>query len=278
MWSPYETRIAFLPELDVMEVDFATLRFADAQTVNAFYDEVERQLGETGRKWFFLVKYEDCEIAPDAWSAFAHRGKRVNLAYSLGSVRYGATAETQSEIAESAKVERFDANLFTTRDAALARIAELRKAHVAAHGAGPVAAEAPGAPNPTFARRIAFHDDIRVMEADLSDFTFEDSETVNAFYDELERQITETGKKWWFLINYRGCRIYPEAWIAHAHRGKRLNVGFSLGSVRYDASEENRAEIRKRAGTDNFDANLVGSREDGLTRIKEMRAARRSAS
>lgn len=267
MWNPFETRIAFHPELDVMEVDFGDIIFADADFVDAAYDELERQLDETGRKWFFLIRYENCRIDPAAWSAFAARGKKLNLAYSLGSVRFGARADTKDEIQTASKVERFDANLVGTREAALARIAELRGAGGEAAQTAPCAVK----PDPEMARRIAFDHEHEVMEADFSDLVFIDAAMVNRIYDELERQIVATGRKWFFLVNYRNCRIFPEAWFAFAQRGKRLNLGYSLGSVRFDTSLDISAEIARKADAEEFDHNLCHTREAAIQRIEELR-------
>ncbi len=123
--------------------------------------------------------------------------------------------------------------------------------------------------------RIHFDAETETMEADFSDLTLEDPVVVGKFYDRIEERIAETGRtRWFFLVNYRNCRIMPSAWLAHSQRGKRLNVTHSLGSVRYDASPETKAEIERRAGTEAFDANLFDNRDDAMARIAELRRAR----
>ena len=120
--------------------------------------------------------------------------------------------------------------------------------------------------------RISFDPDNMIMEADFSNLTFETDAEANAFYDQIEDLIHATGTdKWFFLVNYRNCRFMPEAWLAHSLRGKRLNLTHSLGSVRYDASEETKAEIKRRANTENFDPNLFDNREAAVERIDELR-------
>ena len=73
------------------------------------------------------------------------------------------------------------------------------------------------------------------MEADFSDLVLRRSRiAVGTFYDTIEQLIAQTGReKWFFLVNYRNCRIMPSAWLAHSQRGKRLNATHSLGTVRY---------------------------------------------
>jgi branched-chain amino acid transport system ATP-binding protein len=110
-----------------MEVDFSTLTFADTVAVDAFYDEVERRLAATNKRWYFLVNYTDCVIAPEAWDRFAERGKIANVGYGLGTVRVGATSQTRETIRERAGIESFRANIYDTRDQALLVLGEMRK-------------------------------------------------------------------------------------------------------------------------------------------------------
>ena len=121
--------------------------------------------------------------------------------------------------------------------------------------------------------RVLFFDDLRVMEVDFSNFTFQDSETVDAFYDVIESRIAETGKKWYFLVNYKNCQILPEAWVAFANRGKKVNLAYSLGTVRFDAQEDTGATILEKSKTDEFDPNLFRSRDGALAQIAAWRDA-----
>jgi hypothetical protein len=126
--SRFGNRIAFLHDIDVMEVDFSDLTFDNSRMVDEFYDEIERQIRATGRDWFFLVNYRNCRIFELAWIRFAQRGKRLNLAHSRGSVRFATRPELGETIEENAKRENFDPNLFESRDAALAKIEQMRVA------------------------------------------------------------------------------------------------------------------------------------------------------
>ncbi|MDP2794609.1 MAG: hypothetical protein Q8O25_11125, partial [Sulfurisoma sp.] len=101
----HSERIVFHDAIEAMEVDFSRMSFADAGQVDAFYDEVDRRLAETDRRWFFLVIYTDCVIAPDAWDRFAERGKGTNVRHGRGSVRVDAKAQTRDAIRRSAGQE-----------------------------------------------------------------------------------------------------------------------------------------------------------------------------
>ena len=120
-------RITFHDAITTMEVDFSHLTFADAAQVDAFYDGVEQQLAHGGRRWFFLVNYTACVIAPDAWGRFTERGKKANLNYGLGTIRFGATAQTRDAIREDAGRAMFRANIYDTRDQAMLALGEMRK-------------------------------------------------------------------------------------------------------------------------------------------------------
>ncbi|MCP5368237.1 MAG: hypothetical protein H6907_16250 [Hyphomicrobiales bacterium] len=122
----FSERVLFHDDLQVMEVDFTNVIVSDTSEVNHFYDEIERRIEATGAKWFFLVNYKNCKILPDAWFAFAHRGKKLNLAHSLGTVRFATPDATGQEILEKSRQDDFDPNLFVSRDEALAAIARMR--------------------------------------------------------------------------------------------------------------------------------------------------------
>lgn len=118
-----------------------------------------------------------------------------------------------------------------------------------------------------YADLIVFHDDLQVMEVDFSHQLFENSAMVNAFYDEIDQQISATGKRWYFLVNYKKCEILPEAWIAFAARGKTVNMAYSMGTVRFDARDDTEATILEKSETENFDPNLFTSRAAALNAI-----------
>lgn len=70
------------------------------------------------------VNFRNCKVWPEAWVAYAHRGKRVNTLYALVAVR-NATADDEAPVQEAAKRDGFDSAPFPSRDLALARIARL---------------------------------------------------------------------------------------------------------------------------------------------------------
>lgn len=267
--TSFADRIKFLKNDQVMDVDFSNLTFESSGPVNEFYDEVDRRIVETGEKWFFLVNYHELHIMLEASITFAHRGKKTNLAYSLGSARYAASLDMQQTIKERSEVERFDPNLHDTRDEALAHLRSLRAKYTPAEFAQLIVLEDP-VPTRSFDDRIIFHADLQIMEADFSDLAFERSRDVDGFYDVLEEKLAETGRRWYFLVNYRNCTIEPEAWMAFANRGKRANLAYSNGSVRFDTSRETEASILQDAKREDFEPNLFSNRDDAIKRILDM--------
>ncbi len=121
-----------------------------------------------------------------------------------------------------------------------------------------------------YADRIQFFEELQLVEIDFSDFVFTSSKIVNDFYDLLDRLFESSGQRWYVIVNYHKCRIWPEAWVAFAHRGKKVNVSYSLGTVRYfDAS----------AVDDDLtllnDPELLPSRDEALAHIEALRMANR---
>ncbi len=120
-------RIIFHDAIETTEVDFSDLTFAAASDVDAFYDEADRALAATGRRWYFLIVYQDCVIDAGVWDRFAERGQQTNVAHSLGTVRAGASEQTRKAIREHAGRAMFRANMFATRDQAMLALGEMRK-------------------------------------------------------------------------------------------------------------------------------------------------------
>ena len=69
----------FHQSLDLFECDFSDFRFTAVEDVDKFFDEIDRHLTATERRWYFLVNYTNCFIAPGAWDRFAVRGKHSNI-------------------------------------------------------------------------------------------------------------------------------------------------------------------------------------------------------
>ncbi|MEM7023260.1 MAG: hypothetical protein AAF637_11820 [Pseudomonadota bacterium] len=121
-----------------------------------------------------------------------------------------------------------------------------------------------------FARRVHVLTEIDTIEIDFGGFTFDNTATVNEFYDVIEAVIEATGRSWYLVVNYRECSIWPEAWVAFAHRGKRLNATLSLGTVRYADADSAASESRSFSS----DPDMYASRDAALARIEEIRLAR----
>lgn len=144
--------------------------------------------------------------------------------------------------------------------------------YAAARRATPPAApeaQTAGSPGPDYASRIQVLAAQEIVEVDFSDFEFSDTATVNAFFDALEATVRETGRHWYFMTDFRNCRVWPEAWVAFAHRGKKLRVNYGLGAVRY--AEAGAAEPRARSRT--YEPGLCASRDEALAEIAEMKSA-----
>lgn len=262
-----DARITFHDDLQIMEADFSNFTFDTSHIVNLMYDRLEARIDATGEAlWFFLVNLNGTRIEPPAWTAYSRRGRALNLAHSMGSVRFDASEETRRQIERAAHTEAFDPNLFTDRAAALARIRELpsKRRRKLIHEPNYVLAD--------FVHRLRFDAALRIMEVDFSHLTFHHSRDVNDFYDYLEERIKETNRKWFFLVNLNGCDILPAAWGQYSLRGKRLNLAASLGSARYAAGSETEAEIRLRAESQDFRPNIRNTREEALKLIEEMYA------
>lgn len=265
--SEFDERIIFLDTEQVLEIDLTGMHLTHTAQVNRLYDRIEERIVQTRETlWFFLINYSDCRIDTGAWTAFARRGKALNLAHSMGSVRFDPSDATRKQIERSAGTESFDANLFSTRAEALARLATLPSRRVKR------SVHQPNYTQADFAARLTFHKAQDILEIDFHDFTFHHSRDVNDFYNHIEEAITETDQKWFFLINYNNCRIDPSAWVQYARRGKQLNIGASRGTVRFSTDTEVEADIRGRASSQGFNPNICATRDQALVRLQVLKA------
>jgi len=262
-----DSRINFHDLEEILDIDLRGLTLENSADANALYDRLERRIADTGQElWFFLINYGDTKIDPAAWFAFSRRGKELNLAHSMGSVRFDASPETRTQIERDAGTEKFDPNLFANRDDALAKLGGLPSKRVAK------IAHTPNYSRDDFLSRIKFLDDQDIMDVDFTDLVLEHSRDVNDCYDVIDELIAATGRKWFFLVNYEGTKIYSAAWIQYSARGKALNEAWSLGSVRYAPGSETETDIRLRAETGGFRPNIRNTRDEALERIDELKA------
>jgi hypothetical protein len=124
----YANIVTFHPDLEVMDVDFSSIEFIDSQMVDDVYDQIEVKIHQSGQeKWYFVINYSNCRIFEFAWIRFSQRGKRVNLAHSLGSVRYSVQDDLGQSIESSAQKQDFNPNLYESRENALDEIDRMKK-------------------------------------------------------------------------------------------------------------------------------------------------------
>ncbi|MEM7562615.1 MAG: hypothetical protein AAF353_06140 [Pseudomonadota bacterium] len=124
--------------------------------------------------------------------------------------------------------------------------------------------------NYDYSDRIRFDERLNIVDIDFSDFEFNNSGVVNHFYDELDQRIEQSGKRWYFVVNYRRCTVWPEAWVAFAHRGSKVNASYSLGTIRYiepvDGDEADSALLS--------DPDVLDSRDAALMQVENWRQSK----
>ena len=265
MVTDIDRRIVFHDDQELLEIELADFHFEGSADVNRFYDRIEELIADSGEDlWFFLLNRSGMRIAPSARTTHAHRAEVLNLAHSQGTVHLDERDTAARPDAGQAETEVEGPELFADRSDALQRIEEFvshrrqKPEHVPNFG------------SEELRRRIRFLPDLEIMDVDMSDLTIEHSGDVRALYDFLEAEIGKTRRKWYFLINYENTRIFPEAWVSYARRGKLLNLTHSLGSVRYAPGSETAETIRMRAESQEFRPNIRNTRDEALERIREM--------
>ena len=124
-------------------------------------------------------------------------------------------------------------------------------------------------PESPFAERILADSGSNILEIDFSEFVFKSSAIVNAFFDDIDRLIEDSGHQWYLLVNYKHCAVWPEAWVAFAHRGQKVNQSYSMGTVHYIEAEGE--DWRNSFAVD--DPNTFHSKAEALAKINELKSA-----
>lgn len=126
------------------------------------------------------------------------------------------------------------------------------------------------------APRVTVHEGPQIIEIVFTGLYFHKSADVNAFYDYVEQRIGETGEQqWFFMVNTEGYRVDDAAWFAFTKRGRDLNEGHGMRTVRYDADPATLDQIQRAKGTERENPNLFGSREEALSFLKSLPSKRR---
>lgn len=92
---------------------------------------------------------------------------------------------------------------------------------------------------------------------------------VNAFFDVIDRVAESEGEAHYFVFNQRNTRVWPEAWIAFAHRSKTVRVAYSLGVVRF--AEVSTGETDNRQQQDLDDPMFFESRAAAFAAVEAMK-------
>jgi len=125
-----------------------------------------------------------------------------------------------------------------------------------------------------YADRVDVFDEMNIIEIDFSDFVFSNSTIVNEFYDVIGWIVDQTGRDWYFIVNFKDCSVWPEAWIAFAHRSKRINATHSLGTVRYANRDNDEGSDQTDSRSESYDSSLLRSRKAAFAQIEEMKPAK----
>lgn len=262
-----DPRITVHEAAQILEIDFRGLSFRSSTDVNGFYDHIEDRIQETGEpQWFFMVGTRDYRVDESAWFAFTRRGRDLNEAHSMKTVRYDDDPQTIAQIARNAGTDRANPNLFGTRQSAwdhLAALPSKRRERLAHH---------PSFTKDPFLRRLTFDREQGILDVDLSGMNLLHSRDVNDVHNWIEEAIRATRQKWWVVFNYEGTRIQTPAWVQFSLRSDEFNKTYSMGSVRYAMGSETEADKRLRLEAKGTRPNIRNTRGEALARLDEMRA------
>ena len=119
----------------IAEVDFSGMSFEHSRDVNDVFNWIEEAIRPTGHKWYFLFNYEGTRIQSPAWLQYSLRAEHLRDHFSMGSVRFAAGSETETDIRLRAEARTTRPNIRNTRAEALERLDEIKAEAALAAGA-----------------------------------------------------------------------------------------------------------------------------------------------
>ena len=109
-------------EHDVVTATFTDVVLNTPADVSRWRREVEHLLGRYGKKVDLLVNLDGLVVKPGASRSFGRERSDVLAKYTTRSFRYGGDAQSRTSIFTSSVIDGAAANVYDSRDAALALI------------------------------------------------------------------------------------------------------------------------------------------------------------
>jgi len=119
-------RFVFFEEQDVVEALFDHCEIKTLDDVLAWRASVERELGRFGKKVDLLINLDGLVVRPAAARVFGEHRSQVLARFTNRSFRYGGDNATRTSVFTSAVFTGADANVYPSRDAALAALLDAR--------------------------------------------------------------------------------------------------------------------------------------------------------
>jgi hypothetical protein len=120
-------RFIYDEALDVVEAFFEGWELKTAEDVVAWRREVEKELGRFGRKVDLLINLDGLVVRPRVSKFFGEERAEVLARYTTRSFRYGGDPWTRTAVFTSAVRWGADANVYPSREAAVAALLAARR-------------------------------------------------------------------------------------------------------------------------------------------------------
>lgn len=119
-------RFELLRELDVVEATFTGCEIRTPADVAKWRADVEKHLERFGKKVDLLIALDGLVVRPAAARLFGEYRSEVLRRYTRRSYRYGGDSATRTSVFTSSVLTGAQANVYPTRDLALAALLEDR--------------------------------------------------------------------------------------------------------------------------------------------------------
>lgn len=120
-------RFTLDPEHGFVEASFRDYVLRTEADVLAWRAIVEREFARFGRKVDLLINLDGLVVKPSAARAFGVNRAAVLAQFTTHSVRYGGDLSTKTTVFTTAVQDGADANVYPSREAAVAALLEARR-------------------------------------------------------------------------------------------------------------------------------------------------------
>lgn len=244
------------------EDDFEVNGPEDADALCLLY---QRQFERIGRPVHVVSKIDGLLVAAPASEYYGNKCRELARGRVLQFARYGENSVARMSVRTSALKARFEANIFNSREEAVAAVTGSART--------PPAAPEPGDGGAAAAQKVSFeYDPLRNILFAVDDFEISTEQDVEAFLEHYRRQLGALKTKPYLIACIDGLRVSSKVDEYYGRRVKEVVGSSLLGFARYGSNAVSRMSVRTAALKSGFEINIFDSLKRAVEEIERMKS------